>query len=252
MSVEEEQSGGIPEWVVTFGDMMSLLLTFFIMLVSLSEIKEEEHFQALVESFRRQFGHDSSIASLAPGNSRPRNALLAKLALLGRARRFDTHRGGDKVSAPSGDHPRVLIVRHGIPGIGTVITFPEGSPHLSEQNKEILQKEALEIGGKPQKIEIRGHTSQRPVPKDSGFRDHWDLAFARCRAAMDYLVELGIDRKRIRMTVAGANEPVSMSTDPAKWKQNPRVEIIMLGETVGEHEGTEDEKEKRFTGEKDT
>ena len=37
----EDQGGGIPEWVVTFGDMMSLLLTFFIMLVSLSEIKEE-------------------------------------------------------------------------------------------------------------------------------------------------------------------------------------------------------------------
>ena len=43
--VEEEEEVGIPEWVVTFGDMMSLLLTFFIMLVSLSEIKEEEKYQ---------------------------------------------------------------------------------------------------------------------------------------------------------------------------------------------------------------
>ena len=38
---EEESGGGIPEWVVTFGDMMSLLLTFFIMLVSLSEMKDD-------------------------------------------------------------------------------------------------------------------------------------------------------------------------------------------------------------------
>ncbi|MCA9240906.1 MAG: flagellar motor protein MotB, partial [Planctomycetales bacterium] len=35
MAVEEEPPPGIPEWVVTFGDMMSLLLTFFIMLVSM-------------------------------------------------------------------------------------------------------------------------------------------------------------------------------------------------------------------------
>ena len=36
---ENDSSPGVPEWVVTYGDMMSLLLTFFIMLVSLSELK---------------------------------------------------------------------------------------------------------------------------------------------------------------------------------------------------------------------
>ena len=74
MAIEEEDDGGgIPEWVVTFGDMMSLLLTFFIMLVSLSEIKEEEKYQALVESMRKQFGHNASQTSLLPGELRPRN-----------------------------------------------------------------------------------------------------------------------------------------------------------------------------------
>ena len=43
--MEEDPPMGIPEWVVTFGDMMSLLLTFFIMLVSMSEMKQEEKFQ---------------------------------------------------------------------------------------------------------------------------------------------------------------------------------------------------------------
>ena len=52
------RSMGIPEWVVTFGDMMSLLLTFLSSCwFSLSEIKEEETYQALVDSMRRQFGY---------------------------------------------------------------------------------------------------------------------------------------------------------------------------------------------------
>ncbi len=55
---DEPDEIGIPEWVVTFGDMMSLLLTFFIMLVSLSEIKEEETYQALVNSVQEQFGYE--------------------------------------------------------------------------------------------------------------------------------------------------------------------------------------------------
>ena len=62
-TVEEEQAG-IPEWVVTFGDMMSLLLTFFIMLASLSEIKAEQRYQAMAESIRRRFGHETAILSM--------------------------------------------------------------------------------------------------------------------------------------------------------------------------------------------
>ena len=42
MAEPEEEQGGVPEWVVTYGDMMSLLLTFFIMLVSMSELKMKD------------------------------------------------------------------------------------------------------------------------------------------------------------------------------------------------------------------
>ncbi|HID23354.1 MAG TPA: hypothetical protein EYP14_13280, partial [Planctomycetaceae bacterium] len=41
----DEDSGGVPEWVVTYGDMMSLLLTFFIMLVSLSEVVADKRYR---------------------------------------------------------------------------------------------------------------------------------------------------------------------------------------------------------------
>ncbi len=107
MDQDEGDAGAIPEWVVTFGDMMSLLLTFFIMLVSLSEVKQKEKYQALVDSMRRQFGHDTSIASLAPGQHKPRNAQLARLSSQGRSLRANTMNGGDKVKAPVGENPRV-------------------------------------------------------------------------------------------------------------------------------------------------
>ncbi len=110
---EEDTGGGIPEWVVTFGDMMSLLLTFFIMLVSLSEIKEEQKYQAMVESMTKRFGYDTAMQSLAPGQSQPRNAMIAKIANEGRARRMNVMQGGDKVQAPTGDYPRVRIIRPG-------------------------------------------------------------------------------------------------------------------------------------------
>ena len=50
----EEQEEGSPAWMTTFGDMMTLLLTFFVLLVSMSVIREEE-FEAARKSLREVF-----------------------------------------------------------------------------------------------------------------------------------------------------------------------------------------------------
>jgi len=240
MAVEaESDAAGIPEWVVTFGDMMSLLLTFFIMLVSLSEIKSEEKYQALVDSIRKQFGYDASTASFAPGNHQPRNSALANLASAGRARRNNTLNGGDKVRAPVGDHPRVKMIRPAehITN-GGVLYFPAGSAKLSEENRQELQAIAIEVGGKRQKIEIRGHASNRPLQGDETPRDRWELAYARAEAAARFLFSLGIDPKRVRVVSAGAFEPAHSGGDPLLLKKNDRVEVFLLDEIAEDHQGT--------------
>jgi len=241
MAIEEDEPMGIPEWVVTFGDMMSLLLTFFIMLVSMSEIKSEERYQAMVESMHEQFGHDRSLASLIPGNIRPRNSALEHVAAMGRAKKKDTANGGQKKKSVSGEHEQVQIVRPGDDSSnGGVIYFDQGSTELTEENRRALQQIINQIAGKPQKIEIRGHTSHRPIQPQSRLRDHWDLAYARCRSTMDFLIEQGIDPARIRLGSAAAGEPLYQGIDPDRLKRNSRVQILMWDERVQDLEGTDD------------
>jgi chemotaxis protein MotB len=246
--VDEAPPAGAPDWVVTYGDMMSLLLTFFIMLVSMSEVKEDKKYQAMVESLRKQFGHDLSKLSLTPGSLRPRNSLFDRLATMGRAQKLDTHSGGDDVQAPSGDFPRVQIVRPGSrTAVGTVIYFREEETALSEQQRANLRETAAVLLGKPQKIEIRGHTSLRPATPMDGIRDNWDLAYHRCRSVYEFLVQdLMIDPDRIRMCTAGASEPVEIGADLIKLKQNPRVEVFLLDETVEDFFGSGPQLQNRF------
>lgn len=245
---EENSGGGVPEWVVTFGDMMSLLLTFFIMLVSMSEVKQEEKFQAMVESMRRQFGYDAVMHSPVPGHARPRNAKLASLATIGRAQRLNLMKGGDKTNAPTGDHPRVRIVRPGSrTAIGTVLTFPEDAIALSQTQERDLQLLAGEIGGKPQKIEIRGHTTSSPLPADAPYRDHWDMAYRRAKAVSDYLTEhLKIAPQRIRIAVAGPYEPYTLEPNVEEQRKNARVEVYLLDEVVDDLNGTPEERSDLF------
>jgi chemotaxis protein MotB len=243
--VEEPPSGGAPEWVVTYGDMMSLLLTFFVLLFSMSEIKQDQS-MALLEALRKQFGDAAAMVSPVPGRMPPLNSAMRTLTSMGRARRLSTMNGGDKVRAPVGDNPRVWAIRpSGDSTLGGTVYFPQGSATLSDEDKQTLRQAAEIIAGKPQKIEIRGHTATGPLRPGSPYRSHWDLAYARCVAVMDCLVQLGVDPERIRIGVAADNEPVATGPDPALRKQNDRVEVLMLDELTEGLKPTKKENEPK-------
>jgi chemotaxis protein MotB len=239
MAIEEEPEPGIPEWIVTFGDMMSLLLTFFIMLVSMSEMKKDEKYTAMVESIRQQFGHDMSPESMVPGEAMPQGSMLPNpVHSMGRSKRKDIKNGGQEVKSVTGDHQRVQIVRPGEDSsIGGVVFFQENVTKLSEDNKRDLQRIIEQIAGKPQKIEIRGHTTRRPVDPKGDFRDEWDLAYERCRNTMHFLVLQGIDPSRIRLGPAGAGEPLYNGVDLDRLQRNSRVQILMWDERVQDLNG---------------
>ncbi len=229
----EEPPKGAPEWVVTYGDMMSLLLCFFILLASMSEIRNKEQFQMILEALRRQFGYERAKTSVIPGPVRPLNTTmkLAVLAATGRARRLDTMNGGDRIRAPVGDFARVQSIRRtGDRTLGGRIRFEETSAQIDQDNLQRLEEIARFLQGKPQKIEIRGHTTSRPLPPDSPFKDHWQLAYERCILTKEVLVRLGINPKRLVLTVVADNEPLEKGEDPLKLQENSRVEIHLLSE----------------------
>ncbi len=149
--------------------------------------------------------------------------------------------------APVGEEERVRIIRPGRnTAIGTVVFFEDGSSELTEQAKQALDREVEQLLGKPQKIEVRGHTSQQLAGPGGDPFQAMDLAYRRCRAVMDYLVaQHGIPAGRIRLAPAGASEPMYLSDDPEKMRMNPRVEVFLLEETVSDLVGTLEERRQK-------
>jgi chemotaxis protein MotB len=243
----EEEQTGIPEWVVTFGDMMTLLLTFFVLLFSMSEIKQEQSI-ALIESLHRQFGNETASFSLLPGRFPPSTSALNRLPSLGRARRMNTMNGGDKVRAPVGDYPRVTAIRPAQHSTqGGAVWFEEGRSQLAVDQRRTLRAIAEMIGGKPQKIEIRGHTSSRPLAPSSPYAQHWDLAYARCLNVMQCLIQHGVNPKRIRIGVAAENEPLHAGYDEQLRKRNARVEVYLLDTLTEELDPAKPQRPNRDT-----
>jgi chemotaxis protein MotB len=232
MAIEPDEPIEIPEWVVTFGDMMSLLLTFFIMLVSMSEIKDESRFQAMVESMVQRFGRDDTFVSPVPGPAKPKTARLAKIASDSSESRNGLAKGGDPARAAVGENPLVQSIREGDDlARGGVLYFKRGETELDKTHPRRLMVVIEEIARRPHKIQVRGHTSQAAPPADSPFKTNWEVAFERCRQVRDFMLQHGIaDSRRIEISVAGQHEPVHASIDSLLTSNNDRVEIVMIDE----------------------
>jgi chemotaxis protein MotB len=224
---------GVPEWVVTYGDMMSLLLTFFIMLVSLSEISGEQKYQRIIESLMAYMGYDA--APLAPeGDKQPLSSLVEKLETLGSFTALENGKGGVRHGGAPGDSLRVLRTRDGLPRqIGPPLTFPPDSATLGEAVRGQLAQIARELAGKPNKIEVRGHA----VTDSCGTA----LMYERSKAVYEELVRLGIAGERLRVTVVRETQPRRTTTDPTgltEW-----VDVLILdafaSEFIGPLESTD-------------
>ncbi|MCA9100200.1 MAG: OmpA family protein [Planctomycetales bacterium] len=236
---------GVPDWVVTFGDMMSLLLTFFILLVSMSEMRNERRVTAMMQAMREQFGYDASAAASIPGHHPAMSQKMADLANLGRSKRKNLEEGGsNSVRAPVGAHARVRSIRTtGMDRKGGAVLFDGSSPQLDDTAREQLATVAEQVRGLPQVVEVRGHAAT----VDQRGTDSWDLAYRRAKAVMEQLVDLGVDRRRFRLEVAGPNEPAHISNDPEKLKENSRVEVYLRQQLADEARGTEQERAGRNT-----
>ena len=268
MADEEHQAeAGVPEYMISYADMLTIMLAFFVVLyasTSASGTKdkggksgEQAHggkepaaaqgvtgtetgrelsgpdqgasdarMKKIFDSLYDRFGPDWSPRNFwdgGPGTwrnagAKPNDAAAPGLPRPPRSPPRDDYRGlctpkpNDNVAA------------------GGRIYFDGFTANLNPEQVKQLRGLAEDLAGKLQKIEIRGHTSRQPLPKGTPYQDHWDLAYARCRSVEQCLVSAGINPERVRLGVAGPNEPLELKNDSLATQQNSRVEIRVLNE----------------------
>lgn len=81
MFINDDPPPSVPEWTVTFADLMALLLTFFVMLLSMSEFKNNSKFRNVAASMERRFGQGPTDDEIV------RNPRMAEAVAASRSRR---------------------------------------------------------------------------------------------------------------------------------------------------------------------
>ncbi|MGZ0168179.1 MAG: flagellar motor protein MotB [Planctomycetales bacterium] len=213
--MEEEDPPGVPEWVVTYGDMMSLLLTFFIMLVSLSEIVAEQKYRAVLTALDKKMGFTTAPVAPSGRNFAANSILSSPNESLGAESPDDSGRGGVKSKSVQGDDRRIKVTDEGTPQqVGSFLTFrpptsndeDEKEYHLTGEAEAELFSIARELQGKPNKIEIRSHVSAASGSQGddaAAITDGIVRSYHQGHAVFTLLENWGIDIDRIRITAAG-------------------------------------------------
>ena len=218
---KKQEEGGVDEWIVTYGDMVTLLLTFFILIVAMSTPDKKKIEQAL-KSIQGALGTAGVTAEMAMMSEKKSEASFQNL--------------GSQVKnlVLEGNLQDVVDVKITERGIVLNMTggvlFRAGSAGVERGFMPFLLELAQMLKKLPYKVLVEGHTDDSPPPPQGSYPSNWELSAARAAAIVRVLTrEGGVEPERFSATGYGEFRPLFAAT-PENRVSNRRVEIIISRE----------------------
>lgn len=224
--VEESSGGG--EWLTTYSDMVTLLLCFFVLLFSFSNV-DAEKFRSIMSSFRGGTGILSGGTSLDIPYNLTDDQLDVEVELedlLGHLEEYvDTLGLGDRIIIQPEE--RGIVIR-----FMDNVFFDSGSAEIKLEAFEILDSVAEILNREEfqhRHIKVEGHTDTDPIVRASKYATNWELSAARATNVLRYLVEVGsIDGSRISSSGYSYYRNIAPNDTPENKAKNRRVDIVIL------------------------
>jgi len=227
--LEEEAAG----WIVTFSDLVTLLLVFFVLMFSISTMNLNK-FKYAIKSIQLNLGEERPAVDLLeiieeteePGE---KTFTLEDIAGIKTKEQrimddindiIDETQLGDHVVITRSDGKIMLRIR------GAVL-FDSGSAILNPDSSSILDQIVKIINDYPDyTINIKGHTDDIPIRTEK-FPSNWELSSIRATNVLKYMIRSGIDP--IRLTATGYAEllPLVENVSAENRSINRRVEFVL-------------------------
>jgi chemotaxis protein MotB len=231
VEVEKKTDQGAPRWVVTFGDLMSLLLCFFVLLLSFSNMDKQKYKQ-VAGSMEKAFGVQRKIKVMDIPKGIKMIAKDFDQEVLATRIKEDLGKEideliqdelselKDQVSIEASENE--VIIR-----LMGESTFDSGKAEIKPRLKPLLRKVAQVLYTSQGDIVIAGHTDNVPILKGP-YQTNLRLSTARASAVAEYFIDHAhVDPQRISTMGFGEYRPIESNDTPAGRQKNRRVEIIL-------------------------
>ncbi len=250
-------------WAIPYGDLVTLLLAFFVVMYAISTINEGKY-RAVSDSLSAAFkGAPRSINPIEVGEKNPSaaedpNAVLDPAGhMIGtRVSLMDPEQSssGDAAAQKGRSDDNVLspmdqvvanvesnmadLIQQGMLNIRrtdfgveieirTDILFPSGSATMPPVATDVLQKLADTLKPLPYPMRVEGHTDNRPI-NTAAFPSNWELSAARAATVVHLFMQRGIDPSRLAVIGLGEFRPVADNGTEIGRNENRRVKVVIL------------------------
>jgi len=224
-----EEHENAERWLLTYADLITLLLAFFIMMYVFSK-KDAQKYDEVASHLKTIFSGGTGLAGKGSVTAASPIDMPSKGASSGEIKRqleselMDSNRnkpGGENISVLSDE--RGIVIR-----VLDKAFFDEGKAELKDGAKGALDKIVPIIKSVDNHVRIEGHTDNVPI-KTNEFKSNWELSVRRATEVVRYFVEKrGLPPDRISATGYAEYRPIVQNNSPKNKYLNRRIEIIVV------------------------
>ncbi|NMB44859.1 MAG: OmpA family protein [Firmicutes bacterium] len=225
---------GAPAWMTTYADMVTLLLTFFVLLYSFSTV-DVQKFRAIIAAFQGTLG-------VLDGGKTISNMPAVNEGTIDIDSAFDISEKEIQQIQALYEEVQSLIAEGQLPGTvelfteerGLVVRFADraffdlGKADIRADALPILKQVAEILRPLPNHVRVEGHTDNLPIHTER-FPSNWELSTARATSVIRFLVEeMHLDPERLSAAGYGEYRPVDTNETVVGKARNRRVDLVIL------------------------
>ncbi len=225
---------GSPGWMTTYADMVTLLLCFFVLLYSFSNL-DVQKFQAIMSAFQGSLGvltggrtvsGEQVIGSPPLNISRTMQLTDMEIEQIQNLyqRLTDMIETGELPGSVELElENRGLVIR-----FADRLFFDLGRAQLTEEAVAVLDLLTPILRDLPNHVRIEGHTDDLPINNDR-FPSNWELSTARATTVIRYLIERkGFSPSRLSAAGYSQYRPLAPNSEDSGRMKNRRVDMVIL------------------------
>jgi chemotaxis protein MotB len=219
------ESAGMMRWLLTYADMITLLLALFIILFSISTINKVK-LQRLVRDLGGGFNSQDAINNPPNGmtTSATKDDLQAMQAQLQSYISSNNLQNKVQTKITRDGKKRELVITL----LSDKQLFESGKADLKPFTKTILDQVYKQLKSRANEVRVEGNTDNVPI-SNYQFPSNWELSAARATGVARYFVEDdGLAARRISALGYGEYRPKFPNDTDSHRAQNRRVDVVIL------------------------
>lgn len=230
----EDQPEGIAEWVLTFSDMMSLLLCFFILMFSMSTV-DAKKYNAAIKSLKMALEHqteeelhDLPVVKVTETVEVSDTFAVAMSEMEKISEKMNMFIEDQNIKS----QVEVVIDERGLViKIDSKVMYGLGEAKILPESYKLVSSIAKLLHQNNYKVRVEGHTDNLPISSEQ-FPSNWELSSGRATSVVRYLIREGIPPERLSAEGFAFYKPITSNATAEGRTLNRRIEIVFKKEDI--------------------